>query len=165
MLGNYFRSDFGFEYRVGFSRALIFGLLWLVVAAALADPERTVPSVDTPWSLVDIEQFLPVRTQAMRRGALETQTRPTGVAHPFFLIGCDSDSLAWLERNRERLIQLGAFGLVIEAPDIAAYRRLEVAADGLMVRPVSGDLIAEHLRLESFPVLITAEGLFQSDLP
>ena len=81
------------------------------------------------------------------------------------MIGCDSDSLAWLERHRQRLIQLGAFGLVIEAPDIAAYRRLEVAADGLMVRPVSGDLIAEHLRLESFPVLITAEGLFQSDLP
>ena len=85
MLDNPFRSDGGFKYRVGFSRALIFGLLWLLVAAVLADPERTAPGADSSWSLVDIEQFMPVRTQAMRRGAVETEYHPTGVAHPFFL--------------------------------------------------------------------------------
>ena len=157
MLASHFRS--------GISRALILGLLSLVATEALVAPESAAPGTDSQFPFVTIEHFVPVHTQAMRQGAFSSQHRSTSVAHPFFLIGSDTDSLAWLESNRERLIQLGAFGLVVEVPDIAAYRQLMKTADGLIVRPVSGDLIARHLGLDVYPALITANGFFQSDLP
>ncbi len=109
---------------------------------------------------VNVESFLPVHSATLRVGSFVPRRAPTGVSRPFFLVGCDEVSLAWVRKNRERLIALEAFGLVVEAPDARAYRRLEVIADGLVLRPVVGDVMAKHLRIEAYPVLITAEGFF-----
>ena len=96
----------------------------------------------------------------MQPGPIDAQRRPTGVSRPFFLVGTDAYSLDWLAKNRERLVKLQAFGLVVEVPDAAAYRRLEALAKGVALRPVSADVIAEHLSLTRYPALITAEGIF-----
>jgi integrating conjugative element protein (TIGR03765 family) len=120
--------------------------------------QETPSGIDLP--AVSVEQFLPVKTQALTVGQFEPETRQTGVSQPFFLIGCDDLSLAWVQANHERLVKLGAFGLVIDAPNVAAYRRLESTADGLIVRPVNGDLIAQHLGVRHYPALITADGIF-----
>jgi integrating conjugative element protein (TIGR03765 family) len=110
--------------------------------------------------VIDIERFLPVHTDAMGPGPFEAQRRVTGVSRPFFLIGCDDYSVAWLEKNRERLVGLQAFGLVVEAEDRRAYERVASAAEGLIVRPVAGDLIAQHLGIQNYPALITSDGIF-----
>jgi len=135
---------------------VIVAVLGVLAAGAPADAQDA--SADLP--LVTIEQFPPVHTEAMRPGPLQAQRRPTGVSRPFFLVGSGGYSLGWLKKNRERLVELQAFGLVVEAPDAPAYRKLQAAATGLVLRPVSADLIAEHLGLEHYPVLITAEGIF-----
>lgn len=111
-------------------------------------------------SAVDVERFLPVRSERLRVGTLEAQRRSTGVSRPFFLIGTDDTSLRWLKANRERLLALQALGLIVEAPNATAYRRVAAAAEGLLVRPVNADSIAEALRIEHYPVLVTAEGIF-----
>lgn len=109
---------------------------------------------------VDFERFLPVHTERLRVGTFEAQRRSTGVSRPFFLVGTDDTSLMWLKANRERLLALQALGLIVEAPNAAAYRRVAAAADGLLVRPVNADSIAEALRIEHYPVLVTADGFF-----
>lgn len=126
-----------------------------VLAAVLA-AGTSQPQISTP----DIERFVPVHTQRLQVGTFDPIRRSTGVSRPFFLLGTDAVSLAWLERNRSRLVALDAFGLVVEAPSLDAYRSVVEAGDGLLIRPVSGELIAEHLRLKYYPVLVTAEGFF-----
>lgn len=131
-------------------------LLALVVAGAVA--AQDAPAPDLPP--VTIEQFLPVQSRTLTVGDFETEHRSTGVAQPFFIIGCDETSLEWLENNRARLREIRAFGLVVEAPDVRSYERLESVAEGLIIRPVVGDLIAEHLGLSRYPALVTADGIF-----
>ena len=133
-------------------------LLCVAVIAQPAQPQETVGAPTLPP--VGIERFLPVHTEVMRPGPLEAQKRRTGVSRPFFLIGCDDYSLGWIAKNREQLRELRAFGLVVEAADAEAYGRLEAAAEGLLVRPVAGDLIAEHLGVQRYPALITSDGIF-----
>lgn len=130
-------------------------ILLCASAAAWGQGGSEIPPVD-----VSIEDFLPVITERMTVGSFEPESRSTGVSRPFFLVGCDDYSLKWVERHRLRLLELGAFGLVVDVPDIDAYRRLEEAAGGLIVRPVAGDLIAEHLELKHYPALVTADGVF-----
>jgi integrating conjugative element protein (TIGR03765 family) len=138
-------------------RQIILVLVCVDLFSSSAHSQNSITSFALPT--VDVEDFLPVRTLTMKVGPFEAQRRRTGVSRPFFLIGCDAYSLTWLVGNRERLAKLGAFGLVIEAEDATAYRRLEAAAEGLVVRPVAGDVIAEHLRIEYYPALVTADGI------
>jgi len=109
---------------------------------------------------VSIEQFLPIESRTLTVGSFEPEDRATGVIKPFFIVGCDEISLAWVEVNRDRLLDLKAFGLVVDAPNVGAYERLEQVAEGLVIRPVVGDLIAEHLGITHYPALVTADGVF-----
>jgi integrating conjugative element protein (TIGR03765 family) len=80
---------------------------------------------------------------------------------PLFLVGQDTASLEWLSRHAQALQELGANGLAVEVDDVQALRRIQTAAPGLNIWPVSGDDIAERLELEHYPVLITPTGLEQ----
>jgi len=131
--------------------ALILTLVFTCVVSAQEMPE--VPRVS-------IEQFLPIESRTLTVGSFEPEDRATGVAQPFFIVGCDEVSLEWVEINRARLLDLNAFGLVVDAPDVEAYERLEQVAEGLVIRPVVGDLIAEHLGITHYPALVTADGIF-----
>jgi len=80
---------------------------------------------------------------------------------PLFLVGHDDESLEWLSRHAQTLQSLNASGLAVEVADAQALRRIQAAAPGLNIWPVSGDDIAERLELEHYPVLITPTGLEQ----
>jgi len=134
-------------------------LLALCLAPALPMPAQdTSPGERLP--LAAIESLLPIRSERLTPGEVTEVRRSTGVTQPFFLVGCDPRSIEWIGRNRARLRAIGAFGLVIDAPDVEAYRALEQSAVGILLRPVAGDLIAEHLGIRHYPVLVTADGIF-----
>jgi integrating conjugative element protein (TIGR03765 family) len=80
---------------------------------------------------------------------------------PLFLVGQDPTSLDWLSRHAQALQDLGASGLAVEVADAQALLRIQAAAPGLNIWPVSGDDIAERLELEHYPVLINPTGLDQ----
>lgn len=80
---------------------------------------------------------------------------------PLFLVGHDVASLEWLAQHAQRLQDLGASGLAVEVADAPALRRIQAAAPGVDIWPVSGDDIAERLELQHYPVLITPTGLEQ----
>jgi len=132
----------------------------LILALIVAPVVRAQDTPDPELPPVSIEQFLPVASRTLAVGPFDAEHRSTGIAQPFFIVGCDEISLAWVETHRARLLELKAFGLVVDAPDVRTYERLEQAAEGLVVRPVVGDLLAEHLGITHYPALITADGIF-----
>jgi integrating conjugative element protein (TIGR03765 family) len=140
------------------SRGLRLGaaILALIVAPAASAQDATEPELPS----ISIEQFLPVASRTLAVGPFEAEHRSTGITQPFFIVGCDEVSLEWVETHRARLLDLKAFGLVVDALDVRAYERLEHAAEGLVVRPVMGDLLAEHLGITHYPALVTADGIF-----
>jgi integrating conjugative element protein (TIGR03765 family) len=132
----------------------------LLIGLAVVQTTVAQDGVDTDLPQVRINQFLPVASPSLSVARFEPIHRPTGVARAFFLVGTDAYSLAWLGQNDATLVELQAFGLVVEVSNVAAYRQVEAAAEGLVIRPVPGDLLAEHLDIEHYPALITAEGIF-----
>ncbi|MNN85404.1 hypothetical protein D3C81_2026880 [compost metagenome] len=80
---------------------------------------------------------------------------------PLFLVGQDPASVEWLSRHAQALQDLGANGLAVEVDNVQALRRIQTAAPGLNIWPVSGDDIAERLELDHYPVLITPTNLQQ----
>jgi integrating conjugative element protein (TIGR03765 family) len=59
------------------------------------------------------------------------------------------------------LKQLGAVGLVVEAPSLEAYQALKVLAGDLFLAPVTTPEVAQQLGLSHYPVLITATRIEQ----
>ena len=80
---------------------------------------------------------------------------------PLFLVGADPLSLAWLQKHRERLKEIGAVGLIIEAPDGDAVRRMRQAGAGLTMGVGSGADLAWLFSLQHYPVLIGARWIEQ----
>jgi integrating conjugative element protein (TIGR03765 family) len=112
---------------------------------------------------VTLDALLPIRTPEMSPGAVRArglQAAATG-ARPLFLIGTDPLSLEWLEAHRERLIELGAVGMLIEAESVAAVRQVAARAEGLKILPASGAELARALGVRHYPVLISARGIEQ----
>ncbi|TNB81997.1 integrating conjugative element protein [Pseudomonas sp. Fig-3] len=104
---------------------------------------------------------LPVHSARLTPGAVPRRALNLSGITPLFLVGQDADSLEWLSRHAQALQDLGASGLAVEVADAQALRRIQAAAPGLNIWPVSGDDIAERLELEHYPVLITPTGLEQ----
>ncbi len=117
--------------------------------------------------LVDFSQFageaamLPV--SSARMSPEQVSSRPLNLPGlpPFFLLGDDPLSRAWLVERASELQAMGAVGLVVEVADAAALARIRALAPGLTLLPVHGDDIAARLQLQHYPVLITATALRQ----
>ncbi|WP_409265145.1 integrating conjugative element protein [Pseudomonas sp. KCJK8521] len=126
---------------------------WLSLAA-IADPSSLPDPTTLNW-------VLPVRSARLSPGAVPLRAMSLPGMTPLFLVGQDAASLQWLSRHAKALEGLGANGLAVEVDDAQALHRIQTAAPGLNIWPVSGDDIAERLELEHYPVLITPTGLEQ----
>ncbi|MEX0295735.1 integrating conjugative element protein [Pseudomonas putida] len=127
--------------------------LWWTFAALAAPSQQPDPRALT-WTL-------PVHSARLSPGAVPPRTLNLPGFTPLFLVGQDPASLKWLAQHAQRLQELGASGLAVEVADAQALRRIQAAAPGLEIWPVSGDDIAERLELQHYPVLITPTGLEQ----
>jgi integrating conjugative element protein (TIGR03765 family) len=126
-----------------------------------ANKAPSAPPATAPG--VTLEALLPIRTPQMSPGVVRgrgPQAAVTG-ARPVFLIGADPLSLEWLAAHRERLIELGAVGMLIEADSIEAVRQVAARAEGLRILPASGAELARALGVRHYPVLISARGIEQ----
>ncbi|MFJ2982690.1 MULTISPECIES: integrating conjugative element protein [unclassified Pseudomonas] len=126
---------------------------WLSFAAS-AESSNLPASTTLNW-------VLPVHSARLSPGAVPPRTLRLPGMIPLFLVGQDAVSLEWLSRHAQALQDLGANGLAVEVDDVQSLRRIQTAAPGLNIWPVSGDDIAERLELDHYPVLITPTGLEQ----
>ncbi|MBS5848750.1 MAG: integrating conjugative element protein [Pseudomonas putida] len=127
--------------------------LWWTFAALAAPSQQPDPRALT-WTL-------PVHSALLSPGAVPPRTLNLPGFTPLFLVGQDPASLKWLAQHAQKLQDLGASGLAVEVTDAQALRRIQAAAAGLDIWPVSGDDIAERLELQHYPVLIMPTGLEQ----
>ena len=106
-------------------------------------------------------RFLPVRSPGLSPGREPPRALPAGTAltGPFFLVGSDRMSAAWLARRREALQALGAVGVLVEADSVADLQRIAQAAGPVPVMPVSGTDIARLLGIRHYPVLVSVRGI------
>lgn len=131
----------------------LFTSLWWTVGTLAAPSQLPDPRALT-WAL-------PVHSTRLSPGAVSPRALSLQGFTPLFLVGHDAASLEWLAQHAQRLQNLGASGLAVEVTDAQALRRIQAAAPGLDIWPVSGDDIAERLELRHYPVLITPTGLEQ----
>ncbi len=108
---------------------------------------------------VSLAHYLPVRSPSLSPGPVEARRAPTRLVQPLFLVGADPGSLRWLEANRERLKQLHAIGMLVQAETEADLEAVTAAAEGLPLLPASGEAFAAELQIRHYPVLITREGI------
>lgn len=84
-----------------------------------------------------------------------------GLSHPLFLVGSDPVSKRWLIRYHDRLVQLNAVGILVQAQHPSDVDAMQALADGLTLLPMSGDAFAKLLSLKHYPVLISSQVVEQ----
>ena len=114
-----------------------------------------------PLGAADPEQWLPIRSPGLTPGRVERRAVHRPFARPFFLIGSDAFSRQWLATHRDRLAEIGAVGMLVQAETVDDLRAIAALAKGLPILPTSASDIAEALALSHYPVLITRDGLEQ----
>ncbi|ATE78280.1 integrating conjugative element protein [Pseudomonas frederiksbergensis] len=105
--------------------------------------------------------ILPVHSALLSPGQITSRALNMPDLRPFFLVGEDPHSLAWLRQRADKLQAMGAAGLAVEVADTEALGRIRAAAPGITILPVNGNDIATRLQIEHYPVLITATSLEQ----
>jgi integrating conjugative element protein (TIGR03765 family) len=130
-------------------------------ANPLHDATFESPAPDRALDPRTLNWVLPVHSAHLTPGVVPRRALSLPGITPLFLVGQDPSSLEWLSQHAQALQDLSASGLAVEVVDAQALHRIQAAAPGLNIWPVSGDDIAERLELEHYPVLITPTGLEQ----
>ncbi|VVN69956.1 hypothetical protein PS726_00343 [Pseudomonas fluorescens] len=130
-------------------------------ANPLHDATFESPAPDKALDPRTLNWVLPVHSAHLTPGVVPRRALSLPGITPLFLVGQDPSSLEWLSQHAQALQDLSAGGLVVEVADAQALHRIQAAAPGLSIWPVSGDDIAKRLELEHYPVLITPSGLEQ----
>ncbi|MEN4946457.1 integrating conjugative element protein [Pseudomonas proteolytica] len=112
-------------------------------------------------AFADEAWILPVSSSRLSPGQITPRPLQMPGLQPFFLVGDDSQSLAWLHQHAATLGEMGAAGLAVEVADTEALSRIRAAVPGITILPVNGNDIATHLQIEHYPVLVTATSLEQ----
>ncbi len=109
----------------------------------------------------DLSALLPIRSPTLSPGRVVRREIDQPFARPFFLVGADALSREWLATNRERLLVIGAVGMLVEADTIDDVQAIAEIAGGLPILPASATDIASALGLRHYPVLISRHGIEQ----
>ena len=128
---------------------------------SFAFPAPTSPIPPTTPRQASEADMLPVRSAKLTPGTVARRVIEAPGLQPFFLVGDDEASHAWLRRHVASLRERGAVGLVVNVASAVALARLRAAAPGLQLAPVAADELAERLGVRHYPVLITSTGIEQ----
>lgn len=142
-------ADFGGESAVRFYESL--------------QPDETMVQAypnAIPSTLTEAD-ILPIVSHRLSVGKVESVSMDLLGMQPIFLIGADNTSVLWLQQNAQRLVEMGATGLVINVKTIDELNTLREVVPALPLIPTPGDDLAARLRLQHYPVLLTATGISQ----
>ena len=109
----------------------------------------------------DVQALLPIRSPGLSPGPVQARSHDRPFSRPFFLIGSDDRSQQWLVEYRERLKEIGAVGMLVQAETREDLRAIARLAGGLPILPASAVDIATALDISHYPVLITPQGIEQ----
>ena len=81
---------------------------------------------------------------------------------PMCIVGTNEGSIAWIEKNKQRLIELNALCVVADAKNKAQLTHLQEVADPIPVITIPIDEIARLHNIQHYPVLIMGTKLSSS---
>ena len=125
--------------------------------SAQQSPVMTRP----PLGAAHPEAWLPIQSPGLTPGPVQQRSHDRPFARPFFLIGSDARSRQWLQDHRDRLKDIGAVGMLVQADTLDDVRTIADLADGLSILPASASDIAQALGISHYPVLISAHAIEQ----
>lgn len=131
-----------------------------VLDAVEAAPAPVAPA-HPQLGTADPAHLLPIRSPGLTPGDVARRLFERPISRPFFLIGSDPRSRAWLSAHAGRLREIGAAGMLVQAEtveDLAAIARI---GRGLAIMPASGSDIARALGIRHYPILVSREGIEQ----
>jgi integrating conjugative element protein (TIGR03765 family) len=143
------------------------GDTWLIAPFldAFEAKETTLPqrrAVQSPQlGAADLASLLPIRSPGLTPGPIQPRTHDRPFMRPFFLIGSDALSRQWLLEHRDRLKEIGAVGMLIQANTLDDLRTIAELAAGISIQPASATDIAKALGISHYPVLISSHGIEQ----
>ncbi|WP_066267437.1 integrating conjugative element protein [Hydrogenophaga palleronii] len=124
----------------------------------MAKPPLSLPA---PPKAVGEADMLPVRSAKLTPGTVTRRVIEAPGLQPFFLVGDDEASHAWLRRHASSLRERNAVGLVVNVESVQGLARLRALVPGVQLAPVAGDDLAGRLGVRHYPVLITSTGIEQ----
>lgn len=128
---------------------------------ARTEPPVSLPPPQVPRSKPDEAALLPVHSAHLTPGPVSRRIIRAPGLTPFFLVGDDPRSRAWITAHRDTLQRLGAVGFVVQVESIEALATLRALARGITLAPASADDLARRLHLTHYPALVTATGIEQ----
>lgn len=108
----------------------------------------------------------PVVTSSMQVGKV-TDKESTEVPYqmatrPMFIVGYDPVSLNWLASNKEMLSEKRAVGFVVNIVRVDQMDELQnLVGEGVFIQPMSGDRLAEHLKIKHYPFYMDNRGVMR----
>lgn len=120
---------------------------------------RALPIPLMPKNRYTEADMLPVHSSRLTMGTENARVIAIAGLSPFFLIGDDATSRAWLVVRRDALRALQAIGFVVEVDTAADLQSLRQLAPGLTLVPASADDLAQRLGIRHYPVLITPTAI------
>jgi len=124
-------------------------------------PEPTNQASSVQNLGVRVSGAFPVRSEHLSPGEAKGRVINAPGLQPFFLIGDDELSKAWLAQRLDQLQQLQAVGLVINVASAERFAEVRQWAQGLQVVPAPADDLAGRLGVQHYPLLITATAIQQ----
>jgi len=108
-----------------------------------------------------LKNLLPIKSPGLSPGPIQPQAVKRPFTRPFFLIGSDVLSRQWLSQYRDRLLEIGAVGMLVQAETTADLETIAKIGQGLQIMPASGLDIARALGIKHYPILVSKEGIEQ----
>ena len=132
-----------------------------VFESAESMPQQNPIPTKSLLGAADPKAWLPIQSPGLTPGPVQARAHDRPFTRPLFLIGSDSRSRQWLQTHRDRLKEIGAVGMLVQAETMDDLRTIARLADGLSILPASGSDIAKALSVSHYPVLISAHGIEQ----
>ena len=147
------------EDRGGISALPYYRALNLQTPPRAQTPRVVLPTPPVPRTGFGESALFPVRSTKLTPGEVEPRVINVPGLSPFFLVGDDPRSRAWLRTRADSLRALHAIGFVVNVESTDALTSLRQLVSGLTLVPASGDDLAQRLGLHHYPALITATGI------
>lgn len=104
----------------------------------------------------------PYKTEGLSLGKVEARSiQKRDLLSPFFIIGGDEQSRAWLRKNKDRLIRLQAIGFLVEAQNLEEFERVQEEAGDLFIGRMQSNGMVQGLGVNHYPVLVTKTSIEQ----
>jgi len=134
---------------------------FLEVIDDVETPQQQPAPINNQLGAADLNMLLPIKSPGLSPGQVQPQAVKRPFTRPFFLIGSDASSRQWLSQYRDRLLDVGAVGMLVQAETAADLEAIAKIGQGLQIMPASGSDIARALGIKHYPVLVSKEGIEQ----